>query len=112
MIKEKAKETLRRPVPLMWGLIAMLLFLSFTIVTQSQFNSLNKDRLYKTRMDSYLIAKQQYEALSDERNICLSQVALSNSDRNVFIEITNVLLKMVNLPLSSILSSEIGRAHV
>lgn len=57
-------------------------------------------------MDSYIVAKQQYEALSDERNICLTQVSLSKSDKAVFIEITNVLLKMVNLPLSSILSSQ------
>jgi hypothetical protein len=91
------KETLSNPIPLRWGLLAILLFFIFTVVTQLQFNKINAESVYRARYDAYLTAVQDYNNAIDNRAACLRTLEHTKADKVIFESVADMLRRNINL---------------
>lgn len=91
-------KALRLPIPLLWGLLAILLFMGFTVVTQAQFNKINKEQIYRARIDAYLLDVQVYEASVRERLRCLEKIENISAEREIYQVISSLFDKSASLP--------------
>lgn len=88
---------LHHPVPLRWGLLAILLFAAFTVITQLQFNRINEEQIYRARVDNYLNEIRIYDAAVQGRELCLRDIRLKRVIENIS-GVTNVDLGTLVCP--------------
>lgn len=74
--RARIRVTLHHPVPLSWGLLAILLFAAFTVITQLQFNRINEEEIYRARVDNYLNEIRIYDSAVQGRELCLRDIRL------------------------------------
>lgn len=95
---KKIIKILRLPIPLLWGLLGITLFAAFTVLTQFQFNKLNREQIYRARVDTYLNDIQVYEAAVRERLACLQELDARETEQDIYEVIAFLFEKSANIP--------------
>lgn len=105
------KSRLRRPFPLVWGLMALALFVAFALVTLLQFSQLNADKIYQARMDTYQSDQQAYNLAVSSYLDCESAVKARKAYRNIFDGISVMFTTSANLPVELFPMSEEAKIY-
>jgi len=93
------KNLMKRPFPLVWGLVAMFLFVAFAAVTIYQFNQINEDKIHEAQMDSYSNAVKVYESAVKAHDDCISTIKVRDTYRSIFGGIEDMFTKTADLPV-------------
>lgn len=93
------KSRLRRPFPLLWGLMALGLFMAFATITLIQLDNLNSDEIYQARMDTYNSDQQAYDTAIKAHLDCVNAVKAREVYRGMFEGISSMFEKSANLPV-------------
>jgi len=94
------RKLMKRPFPLIWGVVALGLFACFAVVTQLQFNRLNDAKIEAARMDTYNSDVRAYEVGVKSNNDCIASITTRETYRSIFSGIELMFEKIGELPAS------------
>lgn len=94
------RSILRRPFPLVWGLLSFVLLVAFAVITQVQFNSANAEDIYQSNLRTYEAELKVYENAVRENRDCKNAVATRDTYRRIFDGIGDLFQIQANLPVS------------
>ena len=93
------KSRIRRPFPLMWGLVSLALFGVFAAVTLLEFSRINSEKIYQARLDAYYSDLRVYDTAVDAHNTCIDSIAVRETYRNLFAGVSSLFQKSADLPV-------------
>lgn len=105
------KSRLRRPFPLLWGLMSLGLFVAFAVITLMQFSQINADKIYQARMDTYQSDEQAYNLAIRAYLDCESGVKARETYRGIFDGISTMFETSANLPVELFPMSEEAKIY-
>jgi hypothetical protein len=105
------KNLMRRPFPLVWGLVALALFAAFAVVTQVQFNRINGEKFQEASQAAYENALQAYEVAVEAREDCIQSIQIRETYKDIFGGIEHMFKTTADLPVKLIPDSEIAAIY-
>lgn len=105
------KNLMRRPFPLIWGLVAMALFLGFAAVTIYQFNRINADKIQDAQMKTYESDVRAYETAVKAHDDCLMTIDVRETYRKIFAGIEVMFQSTADYPAAQFPNSEFAQQY-
>lgn len=102
---------LRRPFPMLWGLLSLLLLTAFAVVTQIQFNRLNSEKIYNARVETYNEAVKVYDGALKANQDCITSIETRETYRTIFAGISSLFRKVGDLPVELFPQSEPAKQY-
>lgn len=100
------RKLMKRPFPLIWGIVALGLFACFAVVTQLQFNRINDAKIAAARLDTYDSNYRAYETSIKTNSDCIASIGIRETYRNIFSGFELMFKKVGELPSSLFPDSE------
>lgn len=82
---------MRRPIPLIWGLVALGLFVCFAAVTQLQFNRINEGDIREAKNIAYANALEIYNDSVANHEACMALLSRRAAYKDLFTGVQTIL---------------------
>lgn len=91
-------KRMKRPFPLLWGLLSLALFGVFAVITQVQFNRISDSKIYAARLDTYRSDERAYDAATQAHYDCIGSIETREIYRGIFTGIGTLFQEYAALP--------------
>lgn len=91
-------KRMKRPFPLLWGVLTLALFGAFAVVTQLQFNRISDHKIYEARLDTYHSDEKAYDTAVKAHYDCITSIETRETYRGIFTGIGTLFQDYAALP--------------
>lgn len=91
-------KKMKRPFPLIWGILSLGLFFGFAVATQMQFNRISDHKIYEARLDTYRSDERAYDTAVKAHYDCIASIETRETYRGIFTGIGTLFQEYAALP--------------